>query len=289
MRAISAITAATSSTSFMAATRFSSQPRSSSRSGAYGEVGVCFIQRVRRVVCSTKSLRRREKLRRRSCGLRLAWLPTRAPSRASKINALDDQGELGGLHVADGKPAIGGKSGTKTASFEPFRPHREAVAIPVHDAHAVATFGKENEQVAAQWVELQHVTHEHHQAIGALASVHRLRRNEQPHARRQAQHSVAPSSISTSRLSAPASNESGTNSTCPVRSTSSIRDGRCDRTSTNAARSGILAALAASCWPLLRPSRSRQLYSRAGSIPSRSANPRTVSPDEACFSRTARA
>lgn len=84
---------------------------------------------------------------------------------------------------------------------------------------------KEDEQVAAQWVALQHVAHEHHQAVGALASVHGLRRDEQPHARRQAQHSPARSSISISRLSASASNDSGTNSMCPERSTRSTRDG----------------------------------------------------------------
>src|SRR5450432_1183063 len=100
MRAINAITAATSSTSFIAATSFSSQLRSSSRSGAYGDVGVCFIQRVRRVECSTKSLRGRKKLRRRSRGLRLARLPARAAACAREINPLDDQSELGGLHVA---------------------------------------------------------------------------------------------------------------------------------------------------------------------------------------------
>src|ERR1700744_2262212 len=242
MRAINAITPATSSTSLSAATCFSSQRRSSSRSGVYGEVGVCCIQRVRRVLCSTKSLRGIKKLRRRSRGLGLPWLPTRAPSLASKINPLDDQGELGGLHVTDGELAIGGKRGAKTAGFEPFRPHRQTIAVPIHNAHTVAPFGKEDEQVAAQWVVAQHVAHEHHQTVGALASVHRLCRDEQPHAWRQAQHSVARSSISTSRPSALGSNDSGTNSTCPVRSTSSSRDGRCARTSTNAARSGILAA-----------------------------------------------
>jgi len=47
IRAISAISAATSSTSFLAATRFSSQLRSSSRSGAYGDVGVCLFDALK--------------------------------------------------------------------------------------------------------------------------------------------------------------------------------------------------------------------------------------------------
>src|SRR5260221_13924467 len=116
MRAISGIPAAPSSTSLSAAACFSSQLRSSSRSGAYGDVGACFIQRVRRVVCSTKSLRVRKKSRRRSHGLRFAWLPARAAAGASEINPLDDQGELGGLHGANGESAVGGKRGAEPAS-----------------------------------------------------------------------------------------------------------------------------------------------------------------------------
>jgi hypothetical protein len=70
--------------------------------------------------------------------------------------------------------------------FQPLRPHGDPISVPVD------------------------VSNQHHQAVGTLATIDGLRGHEQTHARRQAQHSPAPSSASTSWRSAPASIDSGT-------------------------------------------------------------------------------
>ncbi len=70
-----------------------------------------------------------------------------------------------------------------------------------HNAMAVDTVAparEEDEEVAAERVVLEHVAHDHHQAVGPLASVDGLRRDEHANARRKAQHS----SVSTRARSA---------------------------------------------------------------------------------------
>jgi len=92
-------------------------------------------------------------------------------------------------------------------------------------------------KVTSEWVVPEHVAHDHHQAVGALAAVDRLRRDEDPHAGRQAQHADRDgSSASTRRRTVSPSIDSLTRSTTPDRKTTSTRSGTAGRSSTNAGR-----------------------------------------------------
>ena len=137
-------------------------------------------------------------------------LPARTSSRASELDALDDQGELRGFDHDRRQSAVGGEGGVEPSLFESLGPHRKAVTIPVHDPDSVTSFRKEDEEVPAQWVLPEHVADERHQAVGALSSVDGLGRNEQPHAWREAQHERAWLRTSRRRDRAAASNDGGT-------------------------------------------------------------------------------
>jgi hypothetical protein len=60
-----------------------------------------------------------------------------------------------------------------------------------------------------------HVAHQHHEAVGSLAPIHRLSRHEQPNSRRQTQQRAARSNNSTSPCRASALNESGSRNRHP--------------------------------------------------------------------------
>ena len=118
----------------------------------------------------------------------------------------------------------------------------------------------------------EHIANQHHQAVGPLATVDRLCGDEQPHARRKAQHSS--SSASTTRRNSRLSIPSATRRTRPLRRTISTcpSERGAGVTSTN-----VGAALA----ELVRSNRRRQKYSRCASMPSRCANAVTERPEPA--------
>jgi len=100
-----------------------------------------------------------------------ARLPARAPPGTGQVDALDDQGQLGRLDRLRRESAVGRERRAEAAFLEPLGPHREAVAIPVHDPDAITALGKEDEEVTAERVVAEHVPNEHHQAVWALAPV----------------------------------------------------------------------------------------------------------------------
>src|SRR5665213_515834 len=207
-----------------------------------------------------------------------SWLPSSPPPCAREVDALDDQRQLRRLDGQRSHAAVGRKRWSETPALQPLRPHRESVSIPIHDADPIAALGEEDEQVPAQGILPEHVAHDHHQAIGALAPVDRLRGDEQPDAGRQAQHAAAPSPrIATSRRTVSASNPAGTRSTCPERSTTSIIAPELDR--------AISMNLGSAATPIC----DLQRYKRWRSRPSRSANSRSARPDASSPARTARA
>jgi hypothetical protein len=107
----------------------------------------------------------------------------------------------------------------KAPFLETLGPHRISVAVPIHDAYAVTSFGKEDEQVAAQRVVPEHVTNQGHEAVRALAYMDRLRRDEQAHARRQTQHARACARTSSRRDKPAELNDGGTRTISPEAST----------------------------------------------------------------------
>src|ERR1700742_3085179 len=80
----------------------------------------------------------------RGSSSRLGGLPTRAATCSCEIDPFQDQRELGRLDRARRETPIGGERRVERPSLEALRPHREAVAIPVHDTHAVAALREED-------------------------------------------------------------------------------------------------------------------------------------------------
>src|SRR3954469_19232217 len=96
---------------------------------------------------------------------------------------------------------------------------------PVDHPGADTALREEDEQVTRQRIVPKHVPDDHHQAVCALTSVHRLRRHEQAYAWRQAQHRASPSSRTlTSRRTLSSSKAGPTRRTCPERKTTSAID-----------------------------------------------------------------
>ena len=175
MRVMSASTDVTSSTKRSAAIILRSHAPISSRSGANAEVTLSREAIVARCngaagseIPSSGDFLHGER----------RGLPARPAPSPRQLDALDDQGQLGGLDGHGRQPAAGRERRAKAPLLEALGPHREAVAVPVHDADAVTPLGEEDEEVAAQRVVPQLVANERHQAVGALASVDRLRRDE---------------------------------------------------------------------------------------------------------------
>jgi hypothetical protein len=76
----------------------------------------------------------------------------------------------------------------ESPALEALGPHREAVAIPVHDAHAITSPGEKDVEVPAERVLGQRAAHDRREAIDPFSPIDRLRRDEDPDARRQTQH-----------------------------------------------------------------------------------------------------
>jgi hypothetical protein len=74
------------------------------------------------------------------------------------------------------------------SSFKPLVPDHEPIAIPEDCLHGVAAFVDEEEQVAAQRIELKLLLHNPEQAIETLSHVNRLCAEEQFGARWETQH-----------------------------------------------------------------------------------------------------
>src|ERR1700733_1294928 len=174
MRAMSATIAVTISTNFSVAIIFCSHARISSRSGANAEVTLS-REPIRGLQRMADGLipRSDDFLRSQRGGL-----PSRSTTRPREVDAFDDQRQLGGLDRDRRQAAARSEGGPKTALLESFGPHRKSGPVPIHDAHAVTSFGKENEQVTAQWIVAEHVPHESHKAVRALSTIDRLRRDE---------------------------------------------------------------------------------------------------------------
>lgn len=86
----------------------------------------------------------------------------------------------------------------------------EAAAIPEEHLHAIAATTDEDEEVAAERIEREHVAHERAESVVAATKVHRLRREIHLRARRQRQHDerTAPSSAATYPTSVPTATRS---------------------------------------------------------------------------------
>src|SRR5690606_7985772 len=76
----------------------------------------------------------------------------------------------------------------ESAALQTLRPHRDPVAVPVHDANTVSSTSEEDEEMTVEDVLAQYISNQRQQTVGALAPIDDLGRDEQAHARRQAQH-----------------------------------------------------------------------------------------------------
>src|SRR5580658_10111563 len=84
-------------------------------------------------------------------------LPPRSAPRPRQLDPLHDQRELRGLDHDGGQATLAQERWPKTPFLKTLRPHRESVAIPIHNAYTVTSFRKEDEQVAAQRIVAKHV------------------------------------------------------------------------------------------------------------------------------------
>jgi hypothetical protein len=79
------------------------------------------------------------------------------------VIVLGESGERGSFDREGRQSTVLREHGTKATLLEALGPHRVAVTVPVDDAHAVATFGEEDEPVAAVSVVSERLAHEYHQ------------------------------------------------------------------------------------------------------------------------------
>src|SRR5262245_52614804 len=95
-------------------------------------------------------------------------------------------------------------------ALETLGPHRKAGSVPVHDADAIASLGEKHIKVPAQGVLGERAAHDRGEAVDSFPPIDRLRRDENPNARRQTQHERASSTMIRSCRSAVPSNDAGT-------------------------------------------------------------------------------
>src|SRR5450432_1212240 len=281
MRTMSAMTAVTISTKRSAAIIFWSHARTSSRSGAKAEV--TFSREAIVTGFNGEAIGKFPVPKVFLCGQR-GGLPSRPASGARQLDAFDDQRELRGLDGDRRQSIVARKGRTEASLLEALGPHRVATAIPVHDANPIASFGEKDEQVTAERVVPEHVPNERHQAVGAFTPIDWLRRDEQPYARRKAQH--APTRrTSSSRPRAAESNDAGTRTTTP--------DGSTTSNGASASANEIRAVgRTISSWNVVRsapPSRRRHEYKRCGSRPCSAAKTLTVLPERSSAASALRA
>jgi hypothetical protein len=140
--------------------------------------------------------------------------PARAPRGAAKVDALEDQQQLGGLerHAA----RLARPRHAKRALLQAFRDQDVAIAIPVEDAHTVGSPREEDEHRSRQRVFGEVRSHDRRQAVDALPSIDARRRDENLRTGREGQHGAATrrrATASTSRATCSTSCEASTRMT----------------------------------------------------------------------------
>ncbi len=167
------------------------------------------------------------------------------------------------------RPTTSGRSCSesrpKAAFLESFCPHRRPGPVPIHDAHAVTSFEKEDEQVTAQWIVAELVPHESHESNQGPCD-HRPAAS-----RRTVARSVEDSARADLRQNSPAiewsadaSNDGGTGTMSPEARTTSNPLSAASATTRRVAGRTISSWKVAGSAP---PSRRPQRYTRWGSKP----------------------
>src|SRR6185437_375608 len=204
IRVMSARIVVMSFAKLIAAIISSSQARTATTSGAYGEAfGGSSCTRVldepRAANGSPDSRGAYDFFR--GCSARL---PPRPTSRPGEVEPLEDQAELRSLNRVHRELTSLRELRVKPSSLEALGPHGEAAPVPVEDPHAIEPPGKKDIQMPAQRIVLKDAPHDRREAVEPLATVDGLRGDEDPHARRQVQHDAS-STTTRSRRSSSAS------------------------------------------------------------------------------------
>src|SRR5690606_20791808 len=106
---------------------------------------------------------------------------------------------------------------TKGPALETLLHDAESVAVPEQDLGDVSAAVEKHKQVARHRLQPEFCLHQRGQTVEALARIHRSRRDEDLHARRQRQHIVPPSAASRTRASRARSKSSLTRTRRPLR------------------------------------------------------------------------
>src|SRR5690606_30490718 len=149
------------------------------------------------------------------------WIRDRA--RTGSVQGRRQRRQLRRFEIVSAKHAARVEWRTGTASLKSLGPHREAIAVPVDQLHAIRALREEHVQMPVQRIEFELAAHDRRKAVDAFAAINRLRRDEDPDARGRAQHaSTAFKRARSVATSTPAS----TRTTRPQRSSISTRVSR---------------------------------------------------------------
>src|SRR5690606_33859482 len=146
-------------------------------------------------------------------------LPPRTTFRVLQVNPLENQTEFSGFERLHYRAVRSGNS--VTSLLETLRPHGNAVAIPIHDAHTVHASREENEEVATEDIYSETLAHQDQQTIGPLTPIDCLRGHKQLYTWRQTQHQRCLVNAQTSSTASGTSADSHTRTTTPSGKTTS--------------------------------------------------------------------